>query len=121
QARIGIQHRQWLGEGETAAGLAAQAVGRALEAADIAPSQLRRIVLVTSTGGDQMIPATAHGVADALGIDGECDAFDLNNACAGFLTGFDVAARSVVTGVGPTVVVAIETFSRKISPAGRRA
>ena len=121
EARIGIQHRHWLGPGETAAGLAAAALRGALEAARLDPSALRRIILVTSTGGDQMIPATANGVAGALGIDGGCDAFDVNNSCVGFLTGLDLAARSAATGVGPVGVVAVETFSRQIAPAGRRA
>jgi 3-oxoacyl-(acyl-carrier-protein) synthase III len=121
EERIGIHYRHWLGAGETAAGLAAQALGRALEAAGLPAEQLRRLILVTSTGGDQMIPATAHGVADALGIRGGCDAFDMNNSCAGFLNGLDLAARLVATGGGPVGVVAVETFSRLVSPEGRRA
>jgi 3-oxoacyl-(acyl-carrier-protein) synthase III len=121
EARIGIRQRHWLGPGETAAGLAASALRAALEAAQLAPGDLRRIILVTSTGGDQMIPATAHGVAGALGIDGGCDAFDVSNSCVGFLTGLDLAARSAATGIGPCGVVAVETFSRRLSPAGRRA
>jgi len=121
EARIGIRQRHWLAPGETAAGLAASALRGALDAARMSPGDLRRIVLVTSTGGDQMIPATASSVAGALGIDGGCDAFDVNNSCVGFLTGLDLAARSAATGVGPCAVVAVETFSRRLSPAGRRA
>jgi 3-oxoacyl-(acyl-carrier-protein) synthase III len=121
ESRIGIDTRHWLEPGETAAQLAARAVRRALERAEIEATELRRIILVTSSGGDQMIPATANAVAGALGIEDGPDAFDLSNSCAGFLTGFDLAARSVATGRGPVAVVAVETFSRHIAPAGRRA
>ena len=121
EERIGIRERHWLGPGETAAGLAAKALGRALEAADLSATRLRRLIFVSSTGGDHMIPATAHDVAHALGIQGGCDAFDMNNACAGFLAGLDLAARLVTTGAGPVGLVAVETFSRNLSPEGRRA
>ena len=121
EERIGIRERRWLGPGETAAGLAAKALGQALDAADLPATRLRRLIFVSSTGGDHMIPATAHDVADTLGIQGGCDAFDMNNACAGFLAGLDLAARLVVTGAGPVGVVAVETFSRNLSPEGRRA
>jgi 3-oxoacyl-[acyl-carrier-protein] synthase III len=51
-----------------------------------------------------------------LGLAGSCDCFDLNNACMGFLSAFDVAARSVATGCGPVAIVASEMGSRYITP-----
>jgi 3-oxoacyl-(acyl-carrier-protein) synthase III len=121
ERRIGIRQRYWLAPGETAASLGAGALRAALERANLDARSLRRIILVTSTGGDHMIPSTANGIAAELGIEGSFDAFDLNNSCAGFLSGFDLAARTVATGVAPVAVVAVETFSRHVSPAGRRA
>src|SRR5207244_2597562 len=114
--RVGIRTRYWLGEGESAASLATAALRRALDAAGLDARDLRRIVLCTSTGGDHMIPATAVDVAAALGLDRACDAFDVANSCVSFLTGLDLAARSVATGLGPVGVVAVETFSRDLSP-----
>src|SRR6202044_3554236 len=89
-------------------------------AAGLAPEALRRIILVTSSGGDVIGPATANAVVHALGLDDRCDAFDLNNACMGFLTAFDLAARCVATGLGPVGVVAAEMASRFIRPDAAR-
>lgn len=114
--RIGIQARYWLGPGESAASLGARALGEALAAAGLPAAALRRLIFVSSTGGDHLIPATANTVAEQLGLDDSCDGFDLNNSCAGFLTALDLAARSAGTGLGPVAVVVSETFSRYVGP-----
>jgi 3-oxoacyl-(acyl-carrier-protein) synthase III len=121
EIRTGIRTRYWVEPGTTAASLGAQALSRALDAAGIEARALKRIILVTSTGGDHLVPATANDVAAALSLDGTCDAFDLNNSCVGFLSAFDLAARSVATGLGPVGIAAVETFSRHLSPLGARA
>lgn len=115
-ARTGIRTRFWLDASETVTSLASRVLRDALDDAGVDASQLRRVVLVSSTGADRLIPATANGVLDELGVAGTCDAFDLNNACMGFLSGFDVAARTVATGRGPVAVVVVETLSRFLSP-----
>jgi len=119
--RTGISTRHWIEPGETAAGLATQAMRAALERAALEPVALRRIVLASSTGGDHLVPATATDVAGNLGLSDSCDAFDISNSCVGFLSAFDIGARSVGTGTGPVGVVAVETFSRNLSTDGPRA
>ncbi len=120
EERTGIRTRSWAGDGETAAGLAARAVRDALDQAGLEAADLRRLIFVTSTGGDFLIPATANAVLGELGIADSCDAFDLNNACMGFLSAFDVAARTVATGLGPVCVVAAEILSRYLAPENHR-
>jgi 3-oxoacyl-[acyl-carrier-protein] synthase-3 len=114
--RIGIATRYWVAPEERAAALGVTALGRALEAAGCAARDLERILFVSSTGGDWLIPATANDVAALAGCDDNCDAFDVNNSCAGFITAFDLAARSVATGLGLVAVVVAETFSRYLTP-----
>jgi 3-oxoacyl-(acyl-carrier-protein) synthase III len=116
RARLGITTRAWAGPGETLATLAAAALREALAAAALPATALRRVILATSTGGDQLTPSTANSVLAALGLDDSCDAFDLNNACVGFLTGLDLAARIVATGGGPVAVIGAELFSRYLAP-----
>ncbi|MBI5516046.1 MAG: 3-oxoacyl-ACP synthase III family protein [Deltaproteobacteria bacterium] len=118
--RTGIATRRWVEPGERAAELAARAVRVALERAGLPPTGLRRLIFVTSTGGDRLIPANANEVIALLGADGACDCFDLNNACMGFLTALDLAARSVCTGLGPVCVVVCETLSRFLTPTDPR-
>src|SRR5262249_9062138 len=115
ERRTGIRTRHWLEPERTAAGLAAGALRKALEAAGCTAPDLRRIIFVSSTGGDWLLPATVNGLFAELGLDDTCDGFDLANSCAGFLSAFDVAARSVATGISPVAVVVAETFSRYVS------
>lgn len=114
--KTGIETRHWVEPGTSQAAFGASALKQALEAAGLSATALRRIVFVSSGGGDQLIPANANRVAAALGLSGSCDAFDLNNACMGFLTAFDLAARSVATGLGPVAIVVAELGSRIIRP-----
>lgn len=121
RAKVGIKTRYWLGEGDSATSLSVTAIQGALQMAGMPAHELARILFVTQTGGDYGIPANANHIAAALNIDDTYDAFDLNNTCTGFLTGLDIAARSVATGTGPVAVVAVETFSRNLSPKDPRA
>ncbi len=121
ERRIGIATRYFAGPTPPAATLGAQVLAEALSRAGLAPSALRRIIFVSSTGGDFLIPATANALCRELGVEHTCDAFDVNNACVGFLTGFDLAARTVATGLGPVAVVVVETLSRHIAKEEARS
>lgn len=120
ERKTGIRARHWVDPGARCADLGASVLRDALARAGLRPEDLRRVILVSSTGADQLIPATANAVCEALGLDGTCDAFDLNNACMGFLSAFDVAARSVATGLGPVAVVVTEALSPYLSPQSPR-
>src|SRR5262249_16718663 len=116
EARTGIVSRHFAEPAQTKAEVGAEALRLPLEAAGIAAARLARIIFVNSHGGDVLVPATANTVAAMLGLRGTCDCFDLNNACMGFLSAFDLAARCVATGCGPVAVVASEMGSRYITP-----
>jgi 3-oxoacyl-(acyl-carrier-protein) synthase III len=118
--KTGIRTRHWAEPGALASSLAAEAVRGALAAAGIPATALRRIIVAHSGFADLTFPALGNQIAAALGLAGSCDAFDLNNACMGFLTAFDLAARSIATGLGPVAVVAVELPSRAISPDDHR-
>ena len=121
-AKIGIQSRYWVEDAEdTHATLSARALSLALAQAGLAAGALRRIIHVCCTGGDLLLPATANRIGALLGLPGTCDLFDLNNACAGFLTALDVGARSVATGCGPVGIVVSELWSRHLSPREPRS
>ncbi len=116
----GIETRYWLDAETTVAALACEALRGALDRARLAPEALERVILVTSTGGDTLVPASVNAVIAGLGLDGRADGFDLNNACTGFLSAFDVAARCVATGSGPIGIAVVETLTRFLSPAHPR-
>ncbi len=119
-AATGIVSRRFSGPEESPAELGAEALHEALAAAHLPAAALARIIFVTSGGGDLAFPATANLLAASLGLAGSCDCFDLNNACMGFLTAFDLAARSIATGSGPIGIAVVELASRVITPADPR-
>ncbi len=114
RGKTGIDARHWTSPGETMAELAAEALAGALDQAGLEAAAVKRLIFVNSTGGDQLLPPTSNLVMKALGLAGSCDCFDLNNACMGFLTALDLAARSVTTGLEPVAVVVVEFLSRFI-------
>lgn len=115
--KSGIHTRYWHDPAlHSVASVAAETVGLALHAANMGAHELRRLILTCSHGFDAVMPATANHVAARLGLRGECDCFDLNNTCMGFLTGLDLASRCVATGLGPVAVVATELCSRVCGP-----
>ncbi|RJS14748.1 ketoacyl-ACP synthase III [Corallococcus sp. H22C18031201] len=118
--KTGIHVRYHAPPGTQSSELAAQALEKALERAELPARALRRIIYVSSIGGDVTAPATANRIAARLGLAGECDAMDLNNACMGFLTAFDLAARSVATGLGPVGIVSVEMSTRAMTPEDPR-
>jgi 3-oxoacyl-[acyl-carrier-protein] synthase-3 len=120
EARTGITTRYWADRDAPLPELAADALGRAIADAGVAPAALRRIIVANCTGAELAFPGSANRVAEALGLSGRCDAFDVNNACMGFLTALDLAARTAATGGGPVGVVAIELCSRHVRPEDPR-
>lgn len=118
-AKTGIRARCWSDRDVPLDAYAAEVLGRALEDAKVPAASIRRLVLANCTGAELAFPASANRVAARLGLAG-ADAFDVNNACMGFLTILDLAARSVATGLGPVAVVSIELCSRHLDPSDPR-
>ena len=120
ERRTGIATRYVAPPQATFASLAEEAVRMAAGAARVEVAALQRLIYVNSTNGDMVVPATSNLIAARLGLAGSCDCFDMNNGCMGFLTALDLAARSVVTGVGPVAVVSAEMGSRCAMPEDPR-
>jgi 3-oxoacyl-[acyl-carrier-protein] synthase-3 len=109
--RTGIRERRIADEKETTATLAFEAAARALQVADLHPSQVDLIIVATSTP-EYIFPSTACRVQDYLGAV-KAGAFDLSAACSGFVYGLDMATQAIATGsVRNAVVIGAETMSR---------
>jgi 3-oxoacyl-(acyl-carrier-protein) synthase III len=119
--RIGIRTRHFAEPEETVASVGARVLGAALLDAGLPGTALRRVLLVNSHGGDHPIPATVNALLGEMGLHDVVGGFDLNNACTGFVSAVDAAARMVATGEGPVAVVVVELLSRWISPAQPRS
>jgi 3-oxoacyl-[acyl-carrier-protein] synthase-3 len=84
-SKIGIKNRYYA-EGENLLSLISRSAGDALNMAKL--DHVDTIIVATSTP-DTQIPSMASFLAGNLGI--ECCTFDINNACSGFVTAFDVS------------------------------
>ena len=109
--RTGIQARHFAAPGEGSSDLAAQAAGRAMEAAGWAAQDLDLIIVATSTP-DMVFPSTATMVQHKLGIAG-CAAFDVQAVCTGFIYALSVADAMIRAGsASKALVIGAEVFSR---------
>lgn len=109
ESHTGIVARHHAAPDEATSDHAAVAGRRACEAAGIAPTDLERILLATTTG-DWTSPAAANRVQQLMGA--ECPALDLQTACASWIYSLELAARLVATRLAPILVVGADTKSR---------
>jgi 3-oxoacyl-[acyl-carrier-protein] synthase-3 len=91
---LGIRERRICAPDESTADLATEAAGRALASAGIAAEELDLIVLATDTP-EYLSPATSVVVQHRLGAK-RAGTFDVNCACAGFVTALDAASKYVI-------------------------
>ena len=109
--RTGIKFRHIAEPDETTSSLAIEASRNALEAANMAASDIDLIILATATP-DQTFPASATIVQHALGCNGGV-AFDVAAVCSGFLYAFSVAESMIRAGSARNALVnGAETLSR---------
>ena len=88
---VGINERHICAENESTADLATAASRSALEAANVAPEDLDLIILATDTP-EYLSPATSVVVQERLQAK-NAGTFDVNCACAGFVTALDTATK----------------------------
>ncbi len=97
QRLAGIHERRWWAEGTTFADGAATAGAKALAEAGVDPGRVG-LMINTSVSRAHLEPSTAVGVHHALGLPSSCQAFDVTNACLGFLNGMQLAAAMIDSG-----------------------
>jgi len=104
--RTGIRERRI---GGTTSGLAIEAGQAALSRAGSDGTDIDLVIVATCTP-DQVMPATAATVQDALGVAG--GAVDVNAVCSGFVYGLAVGAGMVATGLQRVLLIGADTMSR---------
>ena len=104
--RTGIRERRFGGSTGT---LAVEAGQQAIDRAGIDAASVEAVVLATTTP-DQVMPATASYVQDALGCSG--GAMDVNAACSGFVYALVTGAGLCELGAERVLVVGADVMSR---------
>lgn len=106
---VGIRERHICAENESTADLATGAAKRALDAASVLPEDLDLIILATDTP-EYMSPATSVVVQHRLGAR-NAGTFDLNCACAGFVTALDTASKFIIADDSYKKVLVIGAYA----------
>jgi 3-oxoacyl-[acyl-carrier-protein] synthase-3 len=120
RTRTGIQERRWVSEGETGVDMALQATRRALQMADLSPSDLDAIVYATSSP-DHFAPGNGVYLQRRLEIS-SIPALDIRAQCSGFIYALSVADAWIRTGQFRRVLVVgseIQSTGLEVSSAGR--
>jgi 3-oxoacyl-[acyl-carrier-protein] synthase III len=86
---LGIRERRWAAATESTVNLALPAAQRALEAAGLQASDVDLLIVATDTP-EYISPATSAVLQGKLGAV-NAGTFDVNSACAGFVTALDIA------------------------------
>ncbi len=91
---VQIHERRWTDENESTADLAEQAALKAMADAGIKAEDIDLIVISTDTP-EFVSPSTSSVVQDRLGAT-NAGTFDINTACAGFVTALDIASKYII-------------------------
>jgi len=94
-ANVGIRERRWMAPDQVTSDLIVEASKKALERAGISAFDLDLIIVSTDTP-DYLSPSTSVVVQSKLGAD-KAGSYDVNSACAGWVTALDQGARYLMT------------------------
>lgn len=105
----GISERHIAADGESSADLATEAARTALADAGIEPGDIDLILLATDTP-EYISPATSVIVQERIGAS-NAGTFDINCACAGFVTTLDAAFKYVIADASYKRVLVIGCYA----------
>uniref|UniRef100_UPI003593B556 3-oxoacyl-ACP synthase III n=1 Tax=Desulfococcus sp. TaxID=2025834 RepID=UPI003593B556 len=109
EAITGIHERRFWDPGFKVSEGAAEAGRKALAASTASPADIGMLIYA-GVCRDNLEPATACAVADALGIPPEAQVYDVSNACLGVLNGMIHIANAIELGqIRAGLVVSCET------------
>lgn len=95
EENVGIRERHVMAPDEVTSDLAVAAARQALDRAGITSADLDLIIVATDTP-DYISPATSSVVQAKLGA-ARAGTFDVNCACAAWVTAFDLGAKTIMT------------------------
>jgi len=113
--RTGIQERRKLSDNEQNSDIASASALKALKKAGVSPSEVDLILGCTTTP-DRFMPSLAATVQVKIGAKPGGAAYDIFTACAGWMTGLQMADSFVRTGQYKNVlVIGAEALSRFVN------
>ncbi len=92
---VGIRERRWMADDQTTSDLIVAASQKALARTGVRPEEIDLIIVSTDTP-DYLSPSTSIVVQHKLGAT-KAGCYDVNSACAGWVTALDQGARYIAT------------------------
>ena len=90
---VGIRERRLMADGQVTSDLCVTAAREALSRAGVTPQELDLVIVATDTP-DYLSPATSSVVQAKLGA-ANAGTYDVNAACAGWVTALDLASKTI--------------------------
>ncbi len=120
ESKLEIYERRWCEKEESTADLCVHAAEQALERAGLEAKDLDLIIVATDTP-EYLTPSTAAVVQYRLRA-GHAGTFDLNAACAGFVTGLDVGSKYIRTDerYRHVLVIGAYAMSKYLNPIDKK-
>lgn len=109
QENLTIRERRWCREDESTADLCVAAAQQAIDGAGIRAEELDLIIIATDTP-EYISPSTASVVQYRLGA-ANAGTFDINTACAGFVTALDVGAKYIMANHSYRYILVIGAYA----------
>ncbi len=115
-----IRERRWCRENESTADLCVQAANKALTTAKISPEDLDLLIVTTDTP-EYISPSTASAVQYRIGAK-NAGTFDINTACAGFVTAIDTASKYIKSddNYNHVLVIGAYAMSKYLDPTDKK-
>lgn len=88
-----IRERRWLSDGESVIDLCQKAAGNAMKAAEVNPEDIDLLIIATDTP-EYISPSTASVLQHKAGMTNAAT-FDINTACAGFVTALETGVNYI--------------------------
>ncbi len=105
---VKIYERRWMSDNETSSDMAFHAAKQCLERASLDPEEIDLLIVATDTP-DYISPSTASVVQSKLKCT-NAGTFDINTACAGFVTALDTGSKFIQADQKYKNVLVIGTY-----------
>ncbi len=109
EQNVEIYERRWCTENQSTADLCVEAARDAMQRGNVGAEDIDLLVISTDTP-EYISPSTASKVQHLLGLH-RAGTFDLNTACAGFVTALDLGAKYIRADVNYKTVMVIGAYA----------
>lgn len=106
---VEIYERHWCSENQSVADLVIEAGRKAMASGNVKPEEIDLLIISTDTP-EYISPSTASKVQFKLGLV-NAGSFDINTACAGFVTALDVGAKYISADENYNTVMVVGAYA----------